>query len=154
MSSAMLMERASMMTPTMNPMTGGMPAPTMPNVCMVPRCEIKFTMCADGCKIYCKCTDEMSCATLQNLCKMLADGMCSCCCTWNGMTVCQCNLCCGNCKCEMTADGVCISCCSGDQACCEMIQKCCECLQTCCENGCTCVISFGGTPVCCGTVCC
>ena len=43
---------------------------------------------------------------MQNLCTMLAGGMCSCCCMMNGMMVCCCNLTMGMCKCEMTKDGV------------------------------------------------
>lgn len=126
-------------------------APAGTNYCMVPRCELKFEKCAGGVKIHCKCDDDVSCATLQNLCKMLAEGMCSCCCTWNGITVCQCNLCCGTCKCEYTKDGVCITCTSGDKACCEMLQKCCDCLETCCKSGCCCYVCLGNTPICCGT---
>ena len=92
---------------------------------------MKVEKCQGGMKINCKCDDEVSCATLQNLCKMLCDGMCSCCCTLNGMSVCQCNLTCGICTCECTKDGVCITCKSGDKACCDMIQACCDCLSKC-----------------------
>ena len=114
------------------------PAPAAPgtgNWCVVPRCTIKVEKCQGGMKIKCACDDEVSCATLQNLCKMLADGMCSCCCTLNGICVCQCNLACGICTCECTKDGVCITCKSGDKACCEMIQACCDCLSKCLECG-------------------
>jgi hypothetical protein len=81
---------------------------------------------------------------------MLADGMCSCCCTLNGIAVCQCNLACGICTCESTKDGVCITCKSGDKACCEIIQACCDCLSQCLHSGCCCYVSFHNTPVCCG----
>ena len=84
---------------------------------------------ADGCKIHCRCDDEVARGTLQNLCRMLSDGLCSCCCTWNGISCCQCNFTLGICKCEYTKDGCCITCTSGDKACCAMIQACCDCLQ-------------------------
>lgn len=124
--------------------------PTAANWCVLPRCELRFEKCAGGFKIHCRCDDEMSAATLQNLCKMVSDGLCSCCCTCNGIPCCQINLCMGTCKCELTKDGCCITCTSGDKACCEMLQACCDCLSCCCENGCCCYISFGNTPVCCG----
>ena len=57
-------------------------------------------------KITCTCDDKMACSMMQNLCTMLAGGMCSCCCMMNGMMVCSCNLTMGMCKCEMTKDGV------------------------------------------------
>ncbi len=153
-SSMMMMERtgtsampgSTMGSPMMSP---GLPA--MTNYCMVPRCEIKLAKCAGGFKMTCSCDDEVACGALQNLCKMLAGSMCSCCCTMNGMTVCQCNLCVGNCKCEVTKDGCCITCTSGDKPCCEMLQACCECMSSCREAGCCCTVSFGNTPVCCGT---
>lgn len=132
---------------------GGVPAgsPAAASWCVLPRCEIRFEKCAGGCKIYCSCDDETARATLQNLCRMLSDGMCSCSCACNGITVCQCNFTLGLCKCEFTKDGVCISCTSGDKKCCEMIQQCCDCLQCCCEAGCTCYVCYNNTPVCCGT---
>lgn len=126
-------------------------APATGNICVVPRCELKFEKCTGGFRIRCKCPDEVSCATLQNLCRALCDGMCSCVCTWNGIQVCNFNLCCGHCQCENTSDGCCITCTSGDKACCEMLQACCECLRCCCESGCCCYVCFGGTPCCCGT---
>jgi hypothetical protein len=125
--------------------------PTTGNYCVLPRCTIKLEKCAGGCKITCSCEDEVACGALQNLCKMLAGGMCSLCCTWNGMTMCQCNLCCGSCKCEMTKDGCCITCTSGDKQCCEMLQSCCACLKTCLDAGCCCYVCFNNTPVCCGS---
>jgi len=151
MSSAMMMMERGMsmpgMTPGMNPQT---PMGT-PSMMMVPRCTISMEKCAGGMKMVCTCDDEIACGAMQNLCKMLAGGMCSCCCTWNGMMMCQCNLCCANCQCEMTKDGCCITCTSGDKKCCEMLQACCECLSTCMEAGCCCYVCFGNTPVCCGS---
>lgn len=120
-----------------------------PGFCAIPTCNIEFEKCKGGFKIHCKCDDEIACATLQNLCRSLAGGLCCCTCTWNGMTVCQCNLCCGNCKCECTPDGVCITCTSGDAQCCAMLQCCCDSLACCAKSGCCCTISLGGTPVCC-----
>lgn len=43
-------------------------------------------------KMTCVCEDEMSAATLQNLCKILAGGLCNVCCMKNGMTICLCNM--------------------------------------------------------------
>jgi hypothetical protein len=130
------------------PGTAGTPATG--NWCVVPRCTMKVEKCAGGMKLNCVCDDEVSCLTLQNLCKALSNGLCSCTCTLNGMTVCMCNLNCGFCVCEPTKDGVCISCKSGDKACCDMIQACCDCLAKCLSSGCSCYVSFQGTPVCCG----
>jgi hypothetical protein len=158
MSSSTLLERGSS---AVAPFSGSLPgyqpgtypagSPASANWCVLPRCTIEFEKTSTGCKIQCRCDDEVSRGTLQNLCRMLADGLCSCCCTWNGIQCCQVNLCCGNCKCEYTKDGCCISCTSGDKQCAAMIQQCCECLQQCCESGCACYICFNGTPVCCGT---
>ena len=93
---------------------------TMPgaaNFGVLPRCKYEFEKCAGGFKIHCSCEDEVACGTLQNLCRMLADGTCSCCCTSNGIAICQCNLTIGMCHTEMTKDGVCITCTSGDKKC-------------------------------------
>jgi hypothetical protein len=153
MSSAMLLERASLGFPGMaNPSMGGQTAPNAAptaNYCVVPRCTLKVEKCSGGMKIHCKCDDEVACGTLQNLCKMLAGGMCSCVCTMNGIPCCTMNLACGICKCESTKDGVCITCTSGDKTCCEMIQACCDCLACMCKSGCCCYVCLGNTPVCC-----
>jgi hypothetical protein len=125
--------------------------PTSANWCVLPRCTVQFEQCNGGFKINCRCEDEVACGTLQNLCRMLCDGLCSCYCTWNGIQCFQCNLCCGNCQCEYTKDGCCISCTSGDKSCAAMIQAWCQCLSTCCESGCACYVCFNNTPVCCGT---
>lgn len=157
MASSVMMDRGAMpgMHPTMgsHPMQSPMGMPSA-NWCVIPRCEMKFEKCAGGIKIHCICEDEVDCGALQNLCKMLAGGMCSCTVCCNGMQVCCCNLAMGFCKCEMTANGCCITCTSGDKHCCEMLQACCDCLACCCkQEGCCCYVSFGGTPVCCGTCC-
>ncbi len=133
--------------------TAGVPAgsPAAANWCVVPRCEFRFEKCAGGLKVWCNCDDEVAAATLQNLCRMLSDGLCSCCCTCNGICVCQCNFTLGVCKCEYTKDGVCVTCTSGDKACAEILQQCCTCMQACCAANCACYLCFNNTPVCCGT---
>ena len=150
----MMMDRPMMMgsMPTGTMPMSGMPAmgPSMGAMSMVPRCTIKMEKCAGGMKMTCVCEDEVSCGALQNLCKMLADGMCSCCCMMNGLVVCQCNMMMCTCKCTMTKDGVCITCTSGDKACCDMLQACCDCMTKCMDSGCMCCVCFGNTPVCCG----
>lgn len=153
-----------MMDRTMNGMGGmampgmgtGMPmagpaAPMAPSMVMVPRCTFKVEKVSGGMKMTCVCTDPTACAMMQNLCSMLAGGMCSVCCMMNGMVVCACNLTMGMCKCEPTKDGCVLTCTSGDKACCDMIQGCCECVSACLKAGCTCCLMMGGTPVCCGT---
>ncbi len=157
MSSTMMMERTGMTVPGM-----GMPGMTTPgvgtptgmpaayNYTMVPRCTFKVEKCQGGLKIYCSCDDKMACSMVQNLCTMLAGGMCNCCVMCNGMTVCHYNFTMGLCKCEMTEDGVCVTCTSGDAKCCEMIQACCDCLSCMMEAGCTCCVMMNNTPVCCG----
>lgn len=156
MSTTMMSDRSMLMMGSMPgpamPMSG-MPAmsPNMPNMCMVPKCTIKMEKCAGGMKMTCSCEDEVACGTLQNMCKMLCDGLCSCCCMMNGMTMCQCNLAMCSCKCTTTEDGVCITCTSGDKACCDMVQACCDCLCACMKAGCVCCVCFSNTPVCCGT---
>lgn len=147
--STMMMERAGASANPLFASPAGAQAPS--NVCILPRCTVKFEKCKGGLKIECRCDDDVACGALQNLCKMLQGGVCNCCCLWNGTTICQCNLCCGHCKCELTKDGCCITCTSGDNACCEMLQACCQCLEACCKSGCTCYISLGGTPICCCT---
>ncbi len=155
MSSAVMMERFSAASapamPTWQP--SGLPAaaPMAGNMCVVPRCKMKFEKCTGGFKLHCKCDDEMSCATLQNLCKMLCDGLCSCVCCCNGMECCKCSFANCHCKCEYTKDGCCITCTSGDKECCAMLQACCDCCEKCCESGCCCYVCFNNTPVCCGT---
>lgn len=140
-------------------MGGAMPGATAPSMmpgatagmCMVTRCTIKVEKCTGGMKIHCKCDDEMSTAMLQSMCKMMAGGMCSCCCMMNGMVMCQCNLCMCKCECTNTKQGVCFSCTSGDKACCDMCQACCDCMEHCMQAGCMCCVCLNGMPVCCGT---
>ena len=132
---------------------GGAPAaaPQIGNWHVLPRCSVEFEKCKDGFKIHCRCEDEVAKGALQNLCRMLSEGCCSCCCCQNGVCVCQCNFTCGRTKCELTKDGCCISCTSGDKECCAMLQACCDCLTKCCQSGCCCYVCFNNTPVCCGT---
>jgi hypothetical protein len=157
MSNAMMMDRTGMGMPSigmpgMGTSTPGVPAsvPMGTNWMMVPRCTLKLEKCTGGFKMVCSCDDKMACSMVQNLCTMLAGGMCSCCCMLNGMMVCCCNLTMGLCKCEMTEEGVCITCTSGDSHCGEMIQACCDCLTSMMNAGCTCCVLMNNTPVCCG----
>jgi hypothetical protein len=126
-------------------------SPTVANWQVLPRCTVEFERSKDGFKIHCRCDDEVACGALQNLCRMLSEGLCSVCCSRNGVCVCQCNFTCGRCRCEMTKDGCCITCTSGDKECCEILQACCDSLAKCCKNGCCCYVCFNNTPVCCGT---
>ncbi len=149
---AMMMERAGMGmagmgTPGMMGGPGTMPAGM--NMMMVPRCTMTFEKCTGGMKIGCKAADAMTATMMQNLCSMLAGGMCSCCAMMNGMMVCCCNLTMGSCKCEMTEDGCCMTCTSGDPACGDMIQACCETMATMMRAGCCCMMMMNGMPVCC-----
>jgi len=130
----------------------GFPAasPAAGNWCVLPRCTVKAEKVQGGLKLWCKCDDEVAKGTVQNLCKMLADGLCSCVCTLNGISVCQFNFTCGICKCEYTKDGVCINCTSGDKHCADLLQACCDCISKCLDTGCCCYVSFNNNPVCCG----
>ena len=152
MMTTIMMERTGMGMPGtgqgMMPTSGT--APMMPNMMMVPRCKMKFEKCTGGMKVTCSTDDKTSCSMMQNLCSMLAGGMCSCYATWNGVAVHYCNFTMGQCKYEMTDKGVCITCTSGDSKCCEMIQACCDCLSSLYESGCTCCWMVNNTPVCCG----
>lgn len=147
MTTAMMIDRSavSSVTSTTNPST----SPVAPNMVMVPRCTMKVEKCTNGVKIHCICEDATSSTMLQNLCTMLAGGICSFYCTSNGIVVCNFNLTIGTCKVEKTREGCCITCTSGDKACCELIQACCDCLCACLANGCACCVVLGGTPVCC-----
>ena len=148
-----------MMNPAVSGMAGTMPpgmaarvAGTTPamNFLMVPRGSVRMQKVTGGMKIMCSSDDKMACSMMQNLCTMLAGGMCSCCCMMNGMMVCCCNLTMGMCKCESTKDGVSIACTSGDKECSTMIQACCDCMSAMMEAGCTCCVMLNNTPVCCG----
>jgi hypothetical protein len=156
MSSTMMMDRTGMGMPGVGvPGMGttgvGMPTtPTGPNWLMVPRCSLKFEKCTGGMKVTAVCDDKMACSMVQNLCTMLAGGMCSCYVMLNGMTVCCYNFTMGLCRCEMTDKGVTITCTSGDAKCSEVIQACCDCLTVCTHAGCACCVLMNNTPVCCG----
>jgi hypothetical protein len=151
------MERTGSQTPVTGFPTFGAPSagthmgtPVAPNFLMVPRCTFKVEKCTGGFKVHCNCEDKMACTMLQNLCNMLQGGLCSCCITWNGMTVCNFNFTVGHCKCEITEEGCCYTCTSGDPKCCEILQAFCECLKCSLEAGCTCYFLQNNTPVCCG----
>jgi hypothetical protein len=131
------------------PGTGGMTAPMMPNMMMVPRCTMKFEKMKGGMKIACTCDDQTMASMMQNLCSMLQGGMCSCCMMMNGMPVYYCNLTMGMCQCETSGKGCTVTCTSGDTKCAEMIQACCDCMATMLKDGCTCCMMLNGTPVCC-----
>lgn len=157
MTGTMMMERTGMSMPGMGMPGMGMPGmgqgmgmPASANWLMVPRCTMKMEKCTGGMKITCSCDDKMACSMMQNLCNMMAGGMCSCCMMMNGMMVCCCNLTMGMCKCEMTKDGICVTCTSGDPKCGEMIQACCDCMSCMLKDGCTCCVMMNGNPVCCG----
>ena len=132
----------------MGPM-GGMSAPAMPAMMMVPRCTMKMEKVQGGMKITCICDDQAAKGMLQNLCTALQGGMCTCCLTMNGMMVCCCNLMMGMCKCDMTDKGCTMTCTSGDVKCGEMLQACCDCMSTMMKDGCSCCMMMNGTPVCC-----
>lgn len=155
MASMMMMDKG-MMSPMMGSMGAPMSGATMPaggagamQMCMVPRCTMKMEKCKDGFKMTCTCEDEVAAATLQNMCKMLAGSMCSCCCMMNGMTMCNCCFTMCKCECTDTKMGVCFTCTSGDADCCAMCQACCDCMTACMKAGCMCCVCLGGTPVCC-----
>jgi hypothetical protein len=155
---SMMMERTGMAMPGMGlPGLGtpvaGMPAgmPAAVNWMMVPRCKMKVEKSSGGLKITCSCEDKTAVSMVQNLCTMLAGGMCSCCCMFNGQMVYCCNLTMGMCKCEPTKDGCSLTCTSGDQKCAEMISACCDCMAVMLKDGCTCCLLMNGSPVCCGT---
>jgi hypothetical protein len=158
MSTARMMDRSvmgmpgmgmpAMGTPPMGPPVG---MPAAPNYLMVPRCTFKMEKCQGGMKMTCVCEDKAAAGMVQNLCSMLAGGMCSCCCLMNGMVVHCCNFTVGMCMCEPTPDGICFTCTSGDAKCCEMIQACCDCLCAMTAAGCTCCFVMNQTPICCGT---
>ena len=157
MSSAMMMERTAMTMPGVGVPGIGVPAMGTPagvpagvNYMVVPRCSFKVEKVQGGVKISCACEDKTACSMVQNLCSMLAGGMCSCCCMLNGTMVYYCNFTMGMCKCEPTPKGVCITCTSGDAECCKMLQGCCDCLSAMLHGGCMCCVMMNNTPVCCG----
>jgi hypothetical protein len=157
MSSTLMMERTGMGVPGMGiPALGSQTMGAQPgaqvgtNWMMVPRCTFKVEKCQGGVKFTCQCDDKMAASMVQNLCQMLAGGLCSCCVQCNGMTVCCYNFTTGQCRCEATDSGVCFTCTSGDPEWCKMIQSCGDCISSCLECGCTCCFLMNNTPVCCG----
>src|SRR5579862_1298416 len=117
MSSALMMERTGMgISGVGYPGMGsqGVGSPTAGQVgtnwMMVPRCTFKVEKCQGGIKFTCSCEDKMAVSMVQNLCTMLAGGLCSCTVQYNGMTTCCYNFTNGLCKCEMTDSGVCFTC--------------------------------------------
>jgi hypothetical protein len=154
MASALLTERfgnalQAWSNPTFTSSPATPSAPWANSWCVIPRCNYTFEKTANGCKIYCKCDDEVACGALQNLCRMLAGGTCSLCCTYNGIPCFNCSFTCCNCKCEFTADGCCFTCTTGDKACCAMIQAWCDACACCSNNGCCCYVCLNNQPVCC-----
>ena len=117
---------------------------------MVPRCTFSIEKLSGGFQLTCVCDDKLACSMVQNLCTLLAGGLCSCCCTLNGITYCICNFTMGVCRLEMTDRGFRLICTSGDQSCSEMIQACADCLNCCMDHGCTCCLVINSTPVCVG----
>jgi len=152
MTGTMMVDRTNMTGMSNGAMPTSMPTGMSAgaNWMMVPRCAIKMEKCQGGMKMSCTCDDPMACSMMQNLCTMLAGGMCSCCMMMNGMMVCCCNMTMGICRCETTDKGVCVTCTSGDSKCCEMIQACCECLSCMTKAGCTCCVMMNNIPACCG----
>jgi hypothetical protein len=158
MSSTLMMERTGMGVQGVG--VPGFTAPTMgtqpgmhvgANWFPVPRCTFKFEKCSGGVKFHCHCEDELARSTVQNLCTMLAGGMCSVSVFQNGMTVTCFNFTQGQCKFEPTDHGFCFSCVSGDNHWSQMLQSFCECVGYMMECGCTCCFFISNTPVCWGS---
>ena len=152
MSSAMMMERTGMVMPGMGVPGMGSPAtgPAGMSYLMVPRCTFKVEKSPDGIKVHCVCEDQTAASMVQNLCTMLAGGLCSCCVSYNGVTVCSYNFTMGTCKWEPTSGGCTFSCTSGDPKCCAMLQSYCDCLSSMMSAGCHCCFYVNGTPLCWG----
>ena len=140
------------MTGGMMPMTGGMAGMMNMgmNMAMTPRCMMKMEKCPGGMKLTCTCEDKTSAMMLQNLCSMMAGGMCSCCMMMNGMCCCCCNMgMMGMCEMEMTDMGCMMTCTSGDKNCEKMIQACCDCMNAMMIKGMSCMMMMNGMPMCC-----
>ncbi len=138
--------------PGMAPPPLGTPTLTTPgnNWLMLPRGTMQFEKVPGGMKVVCTCDDRIACGMMQNLCTMLAGGLCSCSVLQNGMTVCQFNFTMGLCQCDTTDQGIRLTCTSGDPKSVEMIQGFCACLAAMLEMGCTCCVLLNNTPVGCG----
>jgi hypothetical protein len=114
------MERTGTQTPVTGYPTYGVQststpvgAPVGPNFLMVPRCTFKVEKCTGGFKVNCNCEDKAACNMLQQLCTMMAGGVCTCCVNYNGINVCTYNFTLGYCRCEVTDTGCCYTCTSG-----------------------------------------
>ena len=55
---------------------------------MMPRCTMKMEKMQGGMRCTMTCDDKTMAMMMQNLCNMMAGGMCSMCCMMNGMPVC------------------------------------------------------------------
>jgi len=157
MANAMVLERTGVgfpgvTFPTPTTPTVGAPTsfPTGFNWTVVPRCTFKFEKCTGGYKVWCYFEDKLASSMVQNLCSMLAGGLCSFCCYWNGAPVYFCHYTFATCKYEFTDSGCCFTFTSGDPQWAKIIQSCCECCHECYETGCTCCFFMNSTPVCCG----
>ena len=155
MTSAVMMDRTNMGVQGMTGMTpsnGGMPtmSPTGANYLMVPRCTFRFEKCQGGMKITCVCDDPMARSMMQNLCTMLAGGMC--------ILLLH----------DERHDGLLLQPDDGHVQVrddrqgllhhlhhrrSEVLRDdpgCCDCISACCKAGCTCCVMMNNTPVCCG----
>ena len=138
-------------------MTTHMPSRTMNGACGVMEpvamqdvvcCEIRMEECRQGCKIYCTCDDEATCAALQNLCNMIENCVCSVRCIRDGEMCCECCFDCCDCTCQMLMNGICLCCSTDDKDCMKMIQAMCKCLCCCHDCGCEYNICVNGAPIC------
>jgi hypothetical protein len=153
---SVMMERTNVgvtNVPTYTTPPVGTPAnvPVGTNFFMVPRCTYKFEKCQGGFKAYFQCEDQVTAQMVQNLCTMLAGGMCGCYVTWNGVNVCNYCFTLGTCQFEKTNNGVCFTCTSGDTNWCNIIQSWYECINCVYNCGCNVCFTINNTPVCCGT---
>jgi hypothetical protein len=65
MSSAVMERRGAFATGAAPAFPGNAPAAATPNVCVVPRCELKFEKCKGGFRIQCNCDNAAACNTLR-----------------------------------------------------------------------------------------
>jgi hypothetical protein len=155
MMASMMMERTNVGVSNMpsyaTPAVGSPTNVPVGNFFMVPRCTYKFEKCTGGIKVYCQCEDQVTAQMVQNLCTMLAGGMCGCYVMCNGVCVCTYNFTFGMCQFEKINNGVCFTCTSGDTNYCNMIQSWCDCFNTMYNYGCTVCFTCNNTPICCGT---
>jgi hypothetical protein len=143
-----MMPGMGMMNPTMGAMPGMMMG-QMPAM-MAPRCTMKLEKCPGGMMATCTAADKTTAMMMQNLCNMMAGGMCSMGCMMNGMMTCLCNVgAMGMCKMEMIEMGCRMTCTSGDKNAEKMIKACCDCLNQMMMPGMMCCMMMNGMPVCC-----